>query len=265
MRSLQAAVFLLPLLLVQAAFGQSKLFIEQGVLSIETNEGKIFSKKEVKGAEFVLPPDVKIRVDDVMEKTSASGNPLFFYQLSVFDAATQLWNSYCDKDPQGQQLALFYYGHADAENGYQAAQKISITCSSGVIAKCITWGYSPYADHAKAAALFNTCLRMARADYCGNGKGYTKNGMSINIYDNYGIQVSDNDKELAFEAAWNENGAMCVHHSRVQENIDIEGLIKACPEKFSAANTGESCSQQRYPDALIYNDSKQTKISRNAP
>ena len=264
MRSLQTAVFLLPLLLVQPVFSQPKLFLEQGVLSIETSEGKVFSKKEVKGAEFVLPPAVKIRIDDVTEKASAAGQALLFYQLSFFDTAAQSWQPYCDKDPQGNQLALFYYGHVDQEKGYQPVNKISITCSSGVIAKCMTWGYSPYAEHTNAAALFNACLRMARADYCGNGKGYTRNGTLINIYDNLGIQKRGDiqeDQELAFEAAWNEKGAVCVHHSRIQENIDIEGLIRACPEKFSAANTGESCSQKRYPDALLYNDSRQSRKS----
>lgn len=247
---------------VQPVFGQPKLFIEQGMLSIETDDGKVFAQHAVKGAEIVLPNQVKTRIEDVIEKVTPTGDSMFFYQLALFDTASQQWQPYCEKDPKGQQLALLYYGDVDKQRGYQPGSQISITCSAGVIAKCMTWGYSPYAKRPNAVALFNTCLHMARADYCGNGIGYTRNGTLINIYDRFGIQkkeeATEKDEPLAFEAAWGENGALCVHHSRIQENIDIERLIAVCPEKFSPANTGKACSPEKYPDALIYNDSKQT-------
>ncbi len=264
MRHVKFLLLCLLVLPAQPAFSQPKLFIEQGMLSIESGAGRVFAKHEVKGAELVIS-GARLRIDDVIEKTSATGQNLFFYQLSSFNQASKSWQPFCQRDPQGQQLALLYHGNVDAVKGYQAVSQISITCSAGVIAKCINWGYSPYADHPKAAALFNTCLRMARADYCGTGESYTRDGTLLNIYDRFGIQKSEPESEkegLVFEAAWNENGALCVHHPRIQENIDIENLIKACPKKFSASNTGEACSQKNYPDALIYNDSRQTAAKR---
>jgi hypothetical protein len=79
------------------------------------------------------------------------------------------------------------------------------------------------------------------------------------------IQKSDatasEEHSLVFEAAWNEGGAVCVHHSRIPENVDLQKLIATCPEKFSAVNTGASCTKENYPNALIYNESKQTGSS----
>ena len=68
---------------------------------------------------------------------------------------------------------------------------LQIMCSAGVVAKCMRWGYSPYGDHDQAGDRFNACLRMARADYCGDGVATTRDGTSINVFDTLGIQTRD--------------------------------------------------------------------------
>jgi hypothetical protein len=87
----------------------------------------------------------------------------------------------------------------------------TFSCTTGVIAKCVVWGYDPGET---GAELHQTCTRMARADYCGDGVPHTVNGTLIDLYDIEGIQVPVPDGDLPFEAGWGPNGAICVHKPR---------------------------------------------------
>ncbi|HEY5936197.1 MAG TPA: ADYC domain-containing protein, partial [Kofleriaceae bacterium] len=56
------------------------------------------------------------------------------------------------------------------------------------------------------------CVRMLRADYCGNGHSYTTNGRLVNLYDGIGIQVDTESFRL--EAEWAPDGARCLTNAR---------------------------------------------------
>nr|WP_128797593.1 ADYC domain-containing protein [Corallococcus coralloides] len=54
----------------------------------------------------------------------------------------------------------------------------------GVIAKCVDWGYPPWATEypeSQALAYHQLCTRMARADYCGEGRSNTLDGTPISF------------------------------------------------------------------------------------
>jgi hypothetical protein len=87
----------------------------------------------------------------------------------------------------------------------------SFACSAGVLNKCVRWGYAPWKV---GADLHQACTRMARADYCGNGVSFTKNGTLIDIFDTRGIQSPTADASLLFEAGWGPDGAVCVNRTR---------------------------------------------------
>jgi hypothetical protein len=57
---------------------------------------------------------------------------------------------------------------------------VSYSCATGAIAKCVTWGYAPWVV---GADVHQTCTRMVRADYCGSGASFTKNGTVIDVFD----------------------------------------------------------------------------------
>lgn len=89
---------------------------------------------------------------------------------------------------------------------------VSFSCRTGAIAKCVTWGYAPWKV---GADLHQTCTRMVRADYCGTGVSYTKDGTLIDVFDAKGIQLpTTSDASLAFEAGWGPNGAVCASRTR---------------------------------------------------
>ena len=71
------------------------------------------------------------------------------------------------------------------------------------------------------------CVRLVRRQtYRWTSEGTTKDGMLIEIYGTRsGIStISDtaDQDNLSFEAAWDMNGAVCVAHPRVPENITLE-------------------------------------------
>src|SRR5262249_20946131 len=98
----------------------------------------------------------------------------------------------------------------------------------GAISKCILWPPSPAygfignfgpGTNAESITRFRTCIRAVRADYCGNGVTYTKDRTDIFLYDSrFGTDATGraqrNSLGFKYEANWDENGAICVIHTR---------------------------------------------------
>ena len=110
-------------------------------------------------------------------------------------------------------------------------------CTSGVVAKCVRWGYRPW-ESVNGTALFDyhqACTRMARADYCGDGISQTENGTLIDLYDDLGIQVQaplDLTSPLVFEAAWTPWGAYCIAKDRWLKLLQLPTVTLSCKSKF---------------------------------
>lgn len=113
----------------------------------------------------------------------------------------------------------------------------TFSCDTGVLAKCIDWGYAPYAAGADA---HQTCTRLARADYCGNGMPHTADGTLIDVFDVLGVQESDMSIDLAFEAGWGPDGAVCVSRPRYLElGSDGDEIAVSCWDELPACDTPE--------------------------
>ena len=129
-----------------------------------------------------------------------------------------------------------------------------MTCTGGAQGKCVRFGYLPWAG-GDMRYLYNTCIHMVRADYCGKGEGTTRNGMRIDMYDNRDIQMPDNDPAQEFEAGWSLAGAVCVRHVRVKENTSLDALAKSCPRL--SEHLGGNCTEEgaRALGATLFNRS----------
>jgi hypothetical protein len=127
----------------------------------------------------------------------------------------------------------------------------TFACTVGVIAKCVAWGYRPWSGHTE---LHQTCTRMARADYCGNGVPHTENGTWIDLYDIRSIQTPVPNDALSFEAGWGPNGAVCVNQPRfVDYTLTGEVLYPTC---WSTKPTCDSWSAAQSQGAQLGNDSR---------
>lgn len=113
----------------------------------------------------------------------------------------------------------------------------SFSCDDGALAKCIDWGYAPFTVGADA---HQSCTRMVRADYCGDGTPHTANGTVIDVFDSLGVQQTDASVDLEFEAGWGPNGAMCVSRSRYQEiGSDGDEITAGCWENLPVCDAPE--------------------------
>jgi hypothetical protein len=168
------------------------------------------------------------------------------YALEV-QTATGEWQNVCNPDASGERWAVPVSGSWDARGGrIYDPTVITFGCTSGVIVKCMRWGYKPWktVNGQSLAPYHQACTRMARADYCGKGVSHTVDGTLIDIYDTLGIQVRTSKEELkaaklklTFEAAWTPDGAYCVAKERyygkdVNDLIEGERIRKECPERF---------------------------------
>ncbi|HLO84759.1 MAG TPA: ADYC domain-containing protein [Nostocaceae cyanobacterium] len=173
----------------------------------------------------------------------------------------QQWQNLCKGDATYPARAIVLQGSWDSTGAYNANdQLVTFSCANGALGKCVRFGYKPWkTEQGKSLRDYHqACVRMVRADYCGDGVGHTKNGTPINLYDFAGIQKSDPAPNMQFEAAWSGNGAQCINHVRWPEGLDY--VKRVCPQRLAVPGAKNQCAtaqqaRQNFPQALLFNDS----------
>ncbi|HET7506430.1 MAG TPA: ADYC domain-containing protein [Kofleriaceae bacterium] len=189
---------------------------------------------------------VEYRITAIAPETS-SNDPThtghtFLYTLEQLVAETGSWQPACDADADGRRVALPLAATFD-EHGDRIVSSSLFTfgCTTGAIAKCYRWGYRPWVTgFGDLAAMHWTCTRLARADYCGIGRPHTRQGTTIDVWDNLPAPGPIQRHEgllglppvgMLFEAGWNTGGAVCLSRTRW---LLGDGLIIAelCPDRL---------------------------------
>jgi hypothetical protein len=184
---------------------------------------------------------------------------LVWYRIEAWNAVAQEWENPCvalDRVPDPRALAV--RGVWDASGARQDPQgRFTFACENGAIAKCIGWGYKPWASHngQPLTELHQACTRMARADYCGDGRSHTHQGTSFDYYDGVGLNLRATEPSVfwdpargSFEAAWGADGAVCLSHTR--DGRSVASVVQGCPSRFRTGpvvdlGDGDRCSVQR--------------------
>lgn len=209
-------------------------------------------------------------VGTVLQGTSSDGKPvevaicgaepsaedpgMVFYRIEAWNAVAQEWENPCvavDRVPDPRALAVS--GVWDASGARQDTPgKLTFACETGAITKCITWGYKPWAsrDGKPMADLHQACTRMARADYCGNGRSHTRQDTTIDLYDRFGLVERGewDPAKASFEAAWAPDGATCL--ARTRDGRAVDTILQECPSRFQTGaavelGQGERCTVRR--------------------
>jgi hypothetical protein len=139
--------------------------------------------------------------------------------------------------------------------------KYTFSCRFGAIQKCQEIGYLKNGTGREMKNGINkvrklndyhaACVRMLRADYCGDGNTHTFDGDNVDYYDHL---VGSNGAETGttgqdgfyFESEWDSDGAHCLNITRwmpsglsgqkmnqSSENPDWEYVRLNCPSRFS--------------------------------
>lgn len=232
--------------------------VEGTTLRLALADGRVLAGADLVGVTLTIGDGagnrLPVRVDAVKPDPLDPSGETMLYAFSVEGTSGQ-WRSLCQADPYGGQWALPL---AFGEDGTPTpAGVFSITCTSGARGKCIRFGYKPW--HADVAGvsmrgLYDACVHMVRADYCGDGTAHTRDGTLIDIYDRAGIQQSEPEAGMSFEAAWGPQGAVCLARTRLPDVATMEAVLESCP-RLRQAPTGADCTETAVPGALLFNRS----------
>jgi hypothetical protein len=184
---------------------------------------------------------IEYRVTNIVPE-DASHDPThtgatFLYTLEQNVDGTGSWQLGCAVDREGRRAAIpladvwDYMGNRNA-----SAPLFTFGCTSGAIADCYRWGYRPWVTgYGNLTITHWTCTRLARADYCGDGESHTNDNTVINAWDNLGapgpiLARGATPPGMTFEAAWDQNGALCFSHAR----WTLGGAVAAaaCPNRL---------------------------------
>jgi hypothetical protein len=230
---------------------------------------------KLEGGRLVTLPSARSVVGTVLQGTASNGKPvevaicgaepsaedpgMVWYRIEAWNDVAQEWENPCvalDRVPDPRALAVS--GTWGVSGAHQSdSGKLTFACENGAITKCINWGYKPWASRGgqSLASLHQACTRMARADYCGNGRSHTHEDTTIDMYDRLGVLArtaeasADWDpKRASFEAAWAPDGATCL--ARTRDGRAMETILEECPNRFRSGSAlelgeGDRCTVNR--------------------
>lgn len=233
--------------------GQIRL--EDTELALRLDDGRILRGGDLVGVKLILSSgaqDLEVTINGYEEDTTILRLPLPLYHMSVRrpDGST---GDLCHPDPGGRRAAFAF---PDGKGGF------NLTCTSGAEGKCVLFGYRPWEsrDGVPMRDLLRACIHLLRADYGGDDRPSTRNGTRVNVYDRFGIQHPGPASGMEFEAAWGPDGAICVAHPRIPDNITLEQLAARYPRLTNRLGR-ETCTEEAMradPRALIFNQSAVT-------
>lgn len=190
---------------------------------------------------------------------SAQDPEMVFYRIEAWNEVAQEWENPCVALGEVTHPRALAVGSVWDTTGarHDAPGKVTFACENGVITKCVLFGYKPWAVHdgKPVTDLHQTCTRLARADYCGNGRSHTRDNALIDIYDQLGLVQRElkatalwDPAKGSFEAAWAPDGATCL--ARTRDGRAMETLLQECPGRFQVGEpvdlgNGERCTVRR--------------------
>ena len=158
----------------------------------------------------------------------ASNSDLFLYDVELLDPTVGAVK-FCPPGEKAYALA----GTWGANGAYSASTtQFTFACTSGTIAKCTRWGYRPFgsaqlsdgATMVPLADYHQACIRAAMADYCADGRSFTRNGTPIDIYDytpgsGNGLvpRTAGTAPAFLWESGFDKAGAYRIERTRYQE------------------------------------------------
>jgi hypothetical protein len=238
-----------------APAANGRLDVDRGEFRLRLDDGRVLEREALVGARVLIRDGaeaIRFLIDAVEEITPSSGAPLVLYRLLVEEAEGRPAQEACQPDARGRRLGLPLL----KETG------LTFTCTSGAEGKCILMGYRPWEESSPAPMrdLHAACIHLVRADYGGDDRATTRDGTVIDVYDRFGIQQPEVLDPMPFEAAWGRDGAICVAHPRIAENVTLADLESRHPGLRGRLGP-EACTEEamrRHPEALIFNRSAPT-------
>jgi hypothetical protein len=225
---------------------------------VSLSDGSVKQGTELAGAVLVFNIDGKpVRIRIAAITPDPNDKTLLLHDFRIEGTNRPL----CGPDSDGLQVGFPLEGRTAPDGRFLEAEPgvFELTCTSGAQAKCVRFGYRPWQQTPDGQSMRNyhdACVRMARADYCGDGRSWTRAGTLIDVWDEHGIQKSETqgDPSFSFEAGWTPAGAACVARTRIPETITLDQLKATCLRLATVPSCTEASA--RAGGALLFNRSR---------
>jgi hypothetical protein len=240
--------------------------LEAGNITALSSDNELLSGESLLGATFdgklIDGTPIRFRIDAVDDFNWHSplpagypADPVYAYTISVKYGGQHDWSPICGKDHGQPRRTTPLAGRWNYEQGVAGGgdfiddpDAVTFACEGYALYKCVALGYAPWvtfnghdlADH------HQTCTRLMRADYCGDGRSWTKDGIWINLYDDISIQHDVADWTI--EAEWTPEGARCLTQRRIQSK---KHAMPDCNFELPAASCG---APPHWTDTLLVNE-----------
>jgi hypothetical protein len=205
---------------------------------------------------------VRARIASVEVDATDPAGEILLYDLRIM-AADGSETPLCRPDASGRPLGFPLAGRTDATGALVPTDDgaFEFVCASGAQGKCVRFGYAPWrtlSDGSSMRPLYDTCVRMVRADYCGDGRSFTRDGTVIGYRDSAGLATLTAEdiatESLAFEAVWGPEGAICLARPRLDDVDSIDSIAASCPALASRA--GAAACGPDAPGGVLVNYSR---------
>ena len=198
---------------------------------------------ELLGSELAAQSDtgqpLRLRVVDI--EAPPPGSDVWRYWVEYRETDNS-WYPICFDDAGATTAAIPVAGYWNPDQGVAGGgskiadpDKFTFACEdSGAIGKCLNIGYKPWSFYGGVDVdpYHQSCVRLLRNDYCGDGTPHTLDGTLVNIYDNLGIQLDTEDWRI--EAEWDPDGAICMN----KKNRSLSNV--PCFDDKAVATCGQS-------------------------
>ena len=174
-----------------------------------------------------------LRIESAIQGTGTSAD-VWMYGVAYQTSTT--WSPLCGVDAANHPvLAVSVPGLWNTQQGVSgggaystSTSHFTIACQAKTIAKCVELGYKPWTGY---TSQLTSCVRLLRADYCGDGTPYTVDGQTLNLYDNVGVQADT--EAWAVEGEWTPSGARCVTSVSGTRGYKTGSFANGTPSCFS--------------------------------
>ncbi len=228
--------------------------VVDGLLVARDPAGRVRAGSALRGARLRIKDGrgrpALVRIDDVRRDPLLPASSLLYYELSRYDPKSGRWRAFCSPGPDGTTLAVALERRAE----------LRFSCTSGAAGKCVRIGYRPWASGPDGRSLrpyHEACVRMLRADYCGDGTPHTRPGTRIAWIDRAGLIAEWHERarsDLRIEAVWGPEGAVCVDRVRHEDLSSRDNLVARCPRLAQRSPCDEELLRH-HDDALLVNRS----------
>jgi len=210
------------------------MWLNGSKLTTSTSDGQILTGSQLLNAEFDATlfdgNKIRFRIDKIDVVPAANpADDTYHYEISFIALGDKSKKRayVCGKTDQGAvRKSIPIQGGWDYRQGVTGGgsridepNAITFACEGYAIYKCIDFGYKSWTtvEHGDTRDHHEACTRLIRADYCGDGTSWTVDGTLVNVFDNLGVQPDT--ETWPTEAEWDQDGARCLSHQRIQ-NMD---------------------------------------------